>query len=104
MIAVRTKAELLHGLHANAAAIRSFGVVGLGLFGSFARDAADAQSDVDLLVEFAPERKTLKNLVGLARHLESALGRKVDLVTKAALNPYTGKYILEEVEHVALAA
>jgi len=101
---ITTKQELLHALQANGAAIRGFGVSGLGLFGSFARDTAGPQSDVDLLVEFDPEQKTLKNLVGLSRHLEELLGRKVELVTQAALNAFMGKYILEEVEHVALAA
>ena len=91
-------------LQANAAAIQAFGVARLGVFGSFARDTATAQSDVDLFVEFAVERKSLKNLVGLSRFLENLLDRKVELVTPAALNAFTGKYILQEVQYVALAA
>jgi hypothetical protein len=91
-------------LEANAAAIQAFGVARLGVFGSFARDTAVAQSDVDLFVEFAEGRKNLKNLVGLSRMLEDLLGRKVDLVTRASLDPFIGKYILEEVQYVALAA
>lgn len=104
MGAVSTKGELLQALHANAADIRAFGVERLGLFGSFARDAAGPKSDVDLLVEHAPGQKTLKNLVGLARHLEELLGRKVELVTPASLNRFIGKHIVQEVEYVALAA
>jgi predicted nucleotidyltransferase len=46
----------------------------------------------------------LSNLVGLSRSLEQLLGRKVELVTPQALNPFTGKYILQEVQYVALAA
>ena len=104
MSPVTTKGELLHALQANAAGIRAFGVSRLGLFGSFARDSAGPESDVDLLVEFAPERKTLKNLVGLSRHLESLLGRKVELVTPASLNQFIGKHIVQEVEYVPLAS
>lgn len=101
---VANKEELLQRLHADTSAIRSFGVSRLGLFGSFARDMATPHSDVDLLVDFMPGRKTLKNLVGLSRHLQELLGRKVELVTPAAMNRFTGKHILQEVEHVALAA
>lgn len=104
MPSVTTKSELLQVLHANAAGIRAFGVSRLGLFGSFARDAAVRESDVDLLVEFEADRKTLKNLVGLSRHLEHLLGRKVELVTPASLNPFIGRHIVQEVEYVALAA
>lgn len=76
----------------------------LGVFGSFARDTPTPQSDVDLFVEFSTERKTLKDLLGLSRFLETLVGRKVELVTPASLNPFTGKYILEEVQYVPLAA
>lgn len=101
---VNTKSELLAVLCADAAGIRAFGVARLGLFGSFARDTAGPQSDVDLLVEFMDGRKTLKNLVGLSRHLEALLERRVELVTPASLNPFIGPHIVQEVEYVALAA
>lgn len=104
MATVYTKRELLQALMSNGTAIRAFGVSSLGVFGSFARDAADATSDVDLLVEFEPGRKTLKNLVGLSHHLRSLLGREVELVTPASLNRFIGKHIIQEVEYVALAA
>jgi predicted nucleotidyltransferase len=55
-------------------------------------------------VEFGTVQKTLKNLVGLARTLEQLVGRKVELVTPEALNPFIGKYILQEIQYVALAA
>lgn len=104
MPTVHNRAELLQALQANATQIQGYGVARLGVFGSFARDAATPQSDVDLFIEFAPERKTLKNLVGLSRFLESQLGRKVELVTPASLNAFIGKHILQEVRYVALAA
>lgn len=104
MAAVNTKSELLQALRGNATHIKAFGVVRLGLFGSFARDAAGPASDVDLLVDFAADRKTLKNLAGLARHLEALLGRRVELVTPASLNRFIGRHIVQEVEYVALAA
>lgn len=104
MPSVHDLSELTQSLQTNAASIRSFGVVRLGVFGSFVRNEATAQSDVDLFVEFAADRRTLKDLVGLSRYLETLLDRKVELVTPGSLNPFTGKYILREVHYVALAA
>ncbi len=104
MPGIGNRSQVFKVLQEGAASIRAFGVLELGVFGSFARDTPTPQSDVDLFVEFIPGEKTLKNLLGLSRFLEALLGRKVELVTRGALNPYTGKYILEEVQYVSLAA
>ncbi|MBL0129282.1 MAG: nucleotidyltransferase family protein [Flavobacteriales bacterium] len=101
---VLNKAELLEVLHLHGAEISAFGVERLGLFGSFARDEARADSDVDLLVEFDPARKSLRNLVGLSRFLHELLGRSVELVTPQSLNRFTAEHILKQVEHVPLTA
>lgn len=66
---------------------RQNGIVRLGLFGSMARGEAAEESDIDLLVEFAGRISLLK-LVALERELSSALGRRVDLLTEAAISPY----------------
>ena len=59
----------------------------LGVFGSVARGDATAESDVDLLVKFS-NRKSLLAVVSLERQLSEALGRKVDVLTEAAISPY----------------
>ena len=69
----------------------------VGIFGSMARGEATAQSDVDLLVKFA-KRKSLLALVKLERELSSALGRKVDLLTEAAISPYLRERILGDLQ------
>ena len=56
-----------------------YGVVKIALFGSFAKGTAKEQSDVDLLVEL--EEPLGLEFVALADHLESVLGRKVDIAT-----------------------
>lgn len=84
--------------------IRSLGVRRLALFGSFVREEARPESDVDLLVDFDPARKTFDNLLDLADLLETALGRRVELVTTGALSPYLGPHILDEAEDVIRAA
>lgn len=67
----------------------------LGVFGSMARGEATQDSDVDLLVEFS-KRKSLLNLVALERQIAAALGRKVDLLTEAAISPYLRDRIKRE--------
>jgi predicted nucleotidyltransferase len=101
---VTKNAEVLALVRQHGANIRAFGVQRLGLFGSFARDEARPASDVDFFIEFDPAQKHLKNLVGLSTFLRELLGRKVEIVTPGSLNRFTGKYILQEVEYVALAA
>jgi uncharacterized protein len=67
-------------------------VARLEVFGSTARGEANEDSDVDLLVEFST-RKSLLALVSLERNMSAALGRKVDLLTAAAINPYLREQI-----------
>src|SRR3990172_7953989 len=80
--------------------IRGLGVRRLGLFGSFRRGDQRPDSDVDLLVEFEPGRKTFDSFMDLAFFLESLLGRRVELVTPESLSPYIGPRILREVQYV----
>jgi predicted nucleotidyltransferase len=56
-----------------------YGIVRLALYGSFAREASTESSDIDLLVELS--RPLGLEFVALAEHLETLLGRKVDLAT-----------------------
>ena len=105
--AVRTvpmKQEVLDALRRQGEAISALGVKRVGLFGSVVRGEQNEGSDVDLLVEFKPGRKTFDSFTQLAFLLEEALGGPVDLVTIESLSPYIGPYILEEVEYVNLAA
>jgi predicted nucleotidyltransferase len=58
---------------------------------------ATEQSDIDLLVKFSG-RKSLLAMVKLERELATALGKKVDLLTEAALSPYLRPRILQELQ------
>ncbi len=68
----------------------------IGLFGSFARGEQTRASDVDILVEFSQPIGLFKFLE-LEEQLETAIGMKVDLVSRKALKPRIGKHILKEV-------
>lgn len=100
----QTKEDVVKALREDAARIVALGVARLGLFGSFARGNQNAESDVDILVEFHTGQKTFDSFMQLSYLLEEALLRHVELVTRESLSPYIGPHILEEVEYVTLAA
>jgi predicted nucleotidyltransferase len=69
----------------------------VGVFGSMARGEANKKSDIDLIVRFS-KRKSLLAMVRLERELTEALGRKVDLLTEAAISPYMRERVLKEMQ------
>ena len=100
---VSTKAEVLEVLDKNKTKLNTFGVRQISLFGSFLYDQATSESDVDLLVEFDPNKKNFTNFSNLVFYLEELLGRRVEIVTIESLSPYIGPHILREAEHVAIS-
>lgn len=72
----------------------------LDLFGSFARNEAGPESDVDFLVTFQGE-PTFARFMGLKEDLEMLLGRDVDLVTSTGLKPRIREAVLAEIHRVA---
>ena len=101
---VENKEEAIVRLTAASEALAAFGVLGIGLFGSFVTGRQTPMSDVDILVEFSPDKHSFDNFMDLAFFLEDLLGRKVEVVTMDALSPHIGPHILKEVERVALTA
>jgi len=80
--------------------IKSFGVHSLGLFGSFAKNTATENSDIDFLVTFHPKQKSYDNFMELYFFLEGLFERKIEIVTPQSLNKHIGPHILKEVENV----
>lgn len=72
--------------------LAGFHVESLFLFGSFARDDAGPDSDVDVLVHFTGP-PTFDNYMDLKFFLEELFQRKVDLVTKNGLRDELIPYI-----------
>jgi hypothetical protein len=66
------------------------------LFGSILRDDFRPDSDVDVLVSFAPDAKwSLWDIIEMKEELETLFGREVDLVQKGCLrNPFRRYEIL----------
>ncbi len=101
---VASKTEILERLERASGKMQPLGVRRLSLFGSWARNAAHAASDIDLLVEFRPGEKNFVRYIQLAEFCEQLLGRPVDLVTTDSLSPHIGPKIRAEAVDVVCAA
>jgi hypothetical protein len=65
------------------------------VFGSVARGDAGAASDLDLLVEVAPDRSYL-DFVAFWQDVEEVVGCHVDVVSDGGLSPYLREKIYAE--------
>jgi uncharacterized protein len=72
-----------------------FGVARIGLFGSFAKETADDESDIDLFVEFY--KPIGLRFVELIDYLEILLGRKVDVLTPAGIQAIRVRQVAENI-------
>jgi hypothetical protein len=72
-----------------------YGAFNVRIFGSVARREADAESDIDFLVEMEPER-SLFDLGGLLMELQEILGCNVDVVTSNGLRQRIRERVLSE--------
>jgi predicted nucleotidyltransferase len=91
-----TRAEILRVLRENKPLLQQrFNVRRIGLFGSYAREEAGTQSDIDTLVEM--EQVTFDNYMDLKFYLEDLFQSPVDLVLATRVKPRLRPYIEEEV-------
>ena len=83
---------------------RRHGVRRLEVFGSAARagDFNPDRSDIDFLVEFAPQQRAWELLDDLQGELEALFGRDIDLIDRRAIetsrNPVRRRIVLGEAE------
>jgi len=91
------KKIIMRSIQDNLSEIKRYGIRRIGVFGSFVRSSQNEKSDIDVLVEFYPGRKSFDNYMDLKFFLEKLLRRKVDLVIKDAVKPRIRTYILGEV-------
>jgi len=95
-----TQETILKELAGNEMRIRDFGVRRIGLFGSFARDEASEESDINILVEFVEGRRSFDIYMDLKFFLEDLFSRKVDLVDCDTIKPALRQLILRSVRYV----
>ena len=77
--------------------LRKNGIKEIGFFGSFVRDEMNADSDIDVLVEYS-RGTTLLDIVRMKMELCEKVGRNVDLVSKLAVKPRVMKYIQKDLQ------
>lgn len=84
---------------------RRWNVVEFAVFGSALREDFDSESDVDVLVTFAPDAEiSLFDLAQMQIELERIYQRSVDLIEKASLrNPYRRREILQTAQVIYAA-
>lgn len=90
-----TRAQLLARLSVLKPELDKLGIASLRVFGSYARDEARPDSDIDLLVEFK-ETPDLFEFIRVKHRLEELLGLTVDLVTRGGLRREMRDGILAE--------
>jgi len=80
------------------------GIGRLSVFGSILRPEFDADSDIDLLVEFLPgKRISLLGIGEIEIELERLLGRRVDLRTAQDLSNYFRDEVLSDARPIYAA-
>ena len=95
------KSEIRAELAAMEETLRKEGVTALSLFGSVVRGEAQADSDIDVLIEVDPEAKFgLLDRIGVKHLIEDRLNRKVDVLEKGGIRPEFEQRILHEVEKI----
>ncbi len=79
--------DVILELRKRADEIRALGATALYLFGSVARGEATADSDVDVFIDYDPERFSFVELVRLQERITEVLGQPADLTTREGLHP-----------------
>jgi hypothetical protein len=91
-------------IEAHAQELHKLGARRVGVFGSFARNQATPESDVDVYVEFSQGMKTYDNFYAIYELLHELFGRPIDLVTDGALSERKARLILPTVRYASLNA
>ena len=93
-----TKEDILEYLRINKSEFQNkFGVIKIGLFGSFARDEQNENSDIDLAIELEKDKKNLKNFFAFKRELEKRFDKKVDIGIENTFKPIVKEYVKKEI-------
>jgi len=97
-----TKGEILEFLTRNQQYFRDqFGIVKIGLFGSYAKDAQTDGSDIDLMVEFAKNTPNLFDVKNeLKKYVKEKFNIQVDIAREKYLKPIYRDSILKETIYV----
>ena len=80
---------------------KEFQVTKLGLFGSYARNEQTEESDIDVLIEFAPKTDSLSEKKQEIRSIiQKKFNKKVDLCREKYLKPYFRSQVISSTIYV----
>ncbi|MDO9635149.1 MAG: nucleotidyltransferase domain-containing protein [Paludibacter sp.] len=96
------KKEILDYLKNNKQQLKdNYHLIKIGLFGSFAKDIQNPESDIDLLIEFEPGTQNIsEKKEKLKKILKIQFDRDVDLCREKYLKPYMKEFIIQETIYV----
>jgi len=95
-----SKIEIINLIKAEKTFLKeNFGVLNIGLFGSYAKDQQSSGSDIDFLVEFSEPR--FDWIASLQRYMEEKFDKKIEIVRKRNLS---NNHFLERVEKETIYA
>ncbi len=93
-----TKENIIAILKSQKSELSKYGVSDIGLFGSYLRNEQSAKSDIDLLIDFEPEKENFDNYMAVYDIFERLFkNEKIEIVTKNGLSKYIGPKILNAV-------
>ncbi len=96
-----TKENILSLLKKHKEELLKLGVSDIGLFGSYVFDKQTDKSDIDLLIDFEPERENFDNYMAVYDIFENLFkDEKIEIVTKNGLSKHIGPKILNNVIYV----
>lgn len=96
-----TKENILSALKGVKPELSDLGVTELRLFGSYVREEQSPKSDIDVLIDFEPEKATFRNFLSVCERLENLFSNQtVEIVTKNSLSRHFEPFILSEVQYV----
>ncbi len=97
-----TKEEILTYLSEHKSEFRrKFNITKIGLFGSYAREEATEESDIDLVIELEQGTKHIHDKKEAFRALvENALNKRVDIAREKYLKPLARETIEKELCYV----
>ncbi len=92
---------ILTTIKLNKSKLEKLGVKNVGLFGSYIRNEQSKDSDIDILLDFEPDKESFDNYMETCDLFEVLFNnKKVEIGTKNGLSPYIGPKILMEVVYV----
>lgn len=93
---IPTREYVLAELFKVRSTLRSFGVRRIAVFGSVSRNAASADSDIDILADFPRGQISAAKLFGLNDFLEELFQRKVDVITERGLKSFSRDLVMRD--------